>query len=163
MTPDPRLVALVKCVRCEVPDWTPPPLPDGDASAALDRIAVDRLRGVMTFAPVWPDEYRDQVVAAIEGANAATEGGGDRQAARHDALAWLDGWRDAAWDAADAARSAYAARSAAWSAAALNAAAAAADAAADAARAVDADAARSAAWQREANRIAAALTTTEAT
>ena len=43
MNPDPWLVKLVNGVQYELPDWTPPVLPDGDASDLLDRLAVGRL------------------------------------------------------------------------------------------------------------------------
>ena len=166
MTPDPRMVKLVKAVRNELPDWEPPTLPNGDAHALLDRLAVERLRELLTFAPSWPASVREQVTDAIEVMIRALENDGDRLAA---ARSVAQARKEAAWSAQPYEwRTAFAAEaaalSAAWTAhvgawASLSVARAAQAAAQAAAWATDAawSEALTAAWQREADRITAAV------
>ena len=60
MTPDPRLVELIDTVQHELPDWTPPALPHGDAADLLDRLAGERLQDALTL--LWPDGVSAQDV-----------------------------------------------------------------------------------------------------
>ena len=165
MTPDPRLVELVDAVQRELPDWTPPALPA--TTALLDRLAVERLRGVLKLAPSWPVNLRDQTYDAIVGVIHAIENDGDREAALEAAR---EAAREAAWSVCEAAWSSEWAALAASHAAAGKAAWSADEAAYASSLAArserlflvelteqDAGAAYSAAWQREADRIAAAI------
>ena len=154
MTPDPQLLALVDVVRQKLPDWTPPVLPNGDASALLDRLAAARLRDVLTFASSWPDGVRQQTVDAIERVIRALETGNDRHtayAAACSAAARLVAPPD---EAASAVRAAL---GAGWSehSAAVSAHRVAWSAAYSAPYAFSAT--LGAAWQREADRITTAI------
>ena len=161
MTPDRRLVELIDTVQHELPDWTPPALPHGDATALLDRLTVARLLDVLTFTSSWPDGVREQTIGAIWQVILAIENDGDRVAAR--ATAWSAAYAAyAAWSG-DAAVSAELAANAAWSVHAAWSAHNAAWSAHNAAWSVaysaasDCDSALGAAWQREADRITTAI------